>query len=303
MNAGLPAPVVSLTLQRMGAPEASSERRITLPAKAVRCGDNGIGLSFLLPTELDRQLWESLLVCSPETIEPEDIVREFRLAEAIAFVTRICPGAAEKVRALLLGGISNIRVLSAVEIVLKAEEMLRAFSDPEGMRAEPRLVVRVLEDGSWANDESIQHMWSGLLATSCTKDGNDESNMPFVEVFSQLAATHVHLLAAGCNKAEKTVSEDGSVCALPLVCTREDIIKTTGWHDLVRIERDLEHMTELGLLEKSVKSASFLTLNEANITPTPLALELYARCNGHRGTAQDFYGVVHQAEVPAVNES
>ena len=187
-------------------------------------------------------------------------------------------------RSLLFGGISNIRVLSAVEIALKAEEMLAAFPNAEAMRALPRLVVRVLEDGSWANDESIQHMWSGLLATSCTKEGSDESNLPFIEVLSQLAATHVQVLVAGCSRAEKTASEDGSVCALPLLCATDDIIKTTGWHDRVRIERDLEHMRELGLLERNDRSASFSALNEANITPTPLALKLYARCHGHRGT-------------------
>ncbi|MGA8731263.1 MAG: PilZ domain-containing protein [Terracidiphilus sp.] len=297
-----PGTVVSLTLQKTGPLEESSERRITLPAKAVRCDHDGVGLSFLLPTELDRQLWESLLDCSPQEVEPDDVVREFRLAEAIAFVTRICPGAAEKVRSVLFGGISNIRALSAVEILLKAEEMLAAFPNTEGMRAQPRLVVRILEDGSWAADEWIQHMWSGLLATSCTLDGSDDSSLPLIEVFSQLTATHVHVLAAGCSKAEKRQSEDGSVSSLPLVCTREEIIKTTGGHDLTRIERDLEHMTELGLLERSFKTTNFLALNEANITPSPMALQLYARCNGHRGTTRDFYDVANKACIPAVSE-
>jgi hypothetical protein len=180
--------------------------------------------------------------------------------------------------------------------------MLAALPDAEGARILPRLLVRILEDGSWATDESIQHMWSGLLATACTRDGNDdiaEPQEPFADVFSQLAATHVHVMAAGCNRAVKTTAQDGSLYALPLVCTREDIVKTTGWHDLVRIERDLGHMIELGLVEKSVKSANFLTLDEANITPTPFALKLYARCNGHRGAAQDFYGVGSTAGIPA----
>ena len=306
-----PGTIISLTLQRKGPPESSSERRITLPAKAVRWGKDGVGLSFALPTEMDRHLWESLLESSPETVEPDDIVREFRLAEAIAFLTRICPAAEEKVKSLLFGGVSNIRALSAVEIALKAEEMLAALSDatpPDATpfdatsfhatrsRIVPRLLLRILEDGSWATDESIQHMWSGLLATACSRDETTESEEPFADVFSQLAATHVHVLAAACSRAVKTVSEDGGVCALPLVCTREDMIKTTGWHDLVRIERDLEHMTDLGLFEKSVKSASFLSLNEANITPTPFALKLYARCNGHRGAARNFYGVGNNAD-------
>jgi hypothetical protein len=32
-------------------------------------------------------------------------------------------------------------------------------------------------------------------------------------------------------------------------------------------------------------------MTDTTVAPTGLGLELYARCNGHRGTAQKFYGV------------
>ena len=44
-------------------------------------------------------------------------------------------------------------------------------------------------------------------------------------------------------------------------------------------------------MEKSVKWNTLSQIEEALITPTPLALELFARCHGHRGEIAEFYGV------------
>ncbi len=287
-----PGTVVALTLQKKGPPEESSERRVNLQAKAVRWDKNGVGLFFIPPKDLDAGLWESLLTGVPDEVEPDDVLREFRMADALAFLRRISPNAAADARRMLCGGLSNLRALSAVETILRAKELVVQKHDIEQVRAHPRIVVRILEDGSWTNDASTQQLWAGLLAASCTHDENDESTMYYVDLFSKLAATHVRTLAAACKGATTFLSGDGSVSALPFICTREEIVKITGWHDLVRIERDLAHMADLGLQERKIKSASLSPLDEADITPTPLALRLFARCNGHQGAVQEFYNAV-----------
>ncbi|MGA7858749.1 MAG: PilZ domain-containing protein [Terracidiphilus sp.] len=297
-----PGTVVSLTLQKKGPPEESPDRRVTLQARSVRWDKNGVGLSFVPPKDLDAGLWASLAATIPNELEPDDVLREFRMAEALAFLRRICPAASADARRMLCGGLSNLRALSGVEIALRARELVAARNDIEAMRAHPSVVVRILEDGSWADEGWIQQLWAGLLAASCTNDENDASNIYFVDLFSKLAATHVRALASACKGAKKFVSSDGSICAKPFVCTREEIIKITGWHDLVRIERDLAHMTDLGLLERNVKSASLAPLEDADISPSPLALRLFARCNGHQGSAQEFYGVVSMG-APALANS
>ena len=50
-------------------------------------------------------------------------------------------------------------------------------------------------------------------------------------------------------------------------------------------------MPNLGLLQRRTKSSVFSAAEDAEIAPTTLGLVLYARCNGFRGTLQDFYGV------------
>ncbi len=285
----LPGEVVSVTLQRKGPPEQISERRITLKTMAVRWGEDGVALSFVLPNDLDVRLWDSPLKLSSDHTEPEDILREFRVAEAIAFLNRICPSATAEVRQLLREGLSNYRVASAVEIALKTEEGFAAIPENEKLRVHPRIVARILEDGSWAEVDWIQQLWAGLLISSSTFDGKDESSLSFVDLLSQLTHIHVRIFVAACTRTSKFVSGLGRVSSRPFSCTTEEIMKITGSRDLIRIERDLAHLTELGLLEERVKSRFFVAVDEASITPTSLGLQLYARCKGHRGASQDFY--------------
>ena len=285
----LPGEVVSVTLQRKGPPEQIPDRRITLKTTAVRWGEDGVALSFVFPEDLDVRLWDSPLKLASDHTEPEDILREFRVAEAIAFLNRICPSSTEEVRHLLREGLSNYRVAAAVEIALRAEEGLTAMPEADSLRISPRLLVRLIEDGSWAEADWIQQLWAGLLISSCTPDGRDESNLAFVDLLSQLTHIHIRIFVAACTRASKFVSGVGRISSRPFACTTEEIMKITGSRDLIRIERDLAHLTELGLLEGRAKSRYFMAVDEASVNPTPMGLQLYARCRGHRGSSQDFY--------------
>jgi hypothetical protein len=285
----LPGESVSLTLQRKGPPETVSVRRITLKTVAARWGEDGVALSFVLPRDLEVRLWDSPLRCASEHTEPEDILREFRIAEAISFLNHICPATSDEVRILLREGLSNYRVASAVEIAFKAQEMLGTSPEASKLRVHPKALLHILEDGSWSEAEWIQELWAGLLATSCTADGKDESGLMYCNLLSQLTAVHLRIFVAACTRSKKIMAGMGRLASRPLSCSIEEIMKITGSRDLLRIERDLEHLTELGLLERREKAAFYLTIDSENITPTPLGLQLYARCHGHRGTAQDFF--------------
>jgi hypothetical protein len=108
------------------------------------------------------------------------------LVEAIAFLSRICQGEAEKVRQLALGRLSKHKLENAIAIALSAENLLAAEPVAAGQRANPDLVVRILEDGSCTNENWLKDFWGGLLATSCAVDAKDESSLVFVEMFSNL---------------------------------------------------------------------------------------------------------------------
>lgn len=286
-----PGDTISLTLQRRGPLEGNFERRVAVQARAVRWGEDGIALSFVLPAGMDLRLWQSPLKSTAEQTEPEDILREFRIAGALAFLCRLCPTAEEELRRLMREGLSNYRVASAIEIALRAERLLAFGPNADKLRAPSNLAVRILEDGSWADAESTQQLWAGLLATSCTPSGRDDSNLVFISLLSQLTSPHVRILTAACTKASKFMSSMERLSSRPIVLSAPEMMQITGTRDLIRIHRDLEYLVDLGLLTTSVKSASFSPLEGTELTPTSLGLQLFARCHGHRGATEDFYGV------------
>ncbi|MGD0732887.1 MAG: hypothetical protein ABR956_16600 [Terracidiphilus sp.] len=293
-----PGQVVALTLQGKSAMEKFSKRPISLQARAVRWGEDGVGMRFVLPEGRDSFLWEQLHDGVVEQIRPADFEGMVRNAEARAFLSRICPNAEKEVLHIFSGGVGHDRVASAVELVLKAENLLGSALDAGEMRAAPRLVAQIVEDGSRAEEDWVLQFWGGLLASCCTVDSEDESNAAYINLLDELAATHVRIFMNACMRATKFVGEGGRVCAEPLISTMDEIVKISESRQMLKIERDLDHLAALGLVEKTVWPPSFLLAEEANLTPTSLGLEFNARCSGHRGDARDFYGVV-AADAPA----
>jgi hypothetical protein len=284
-----PGTLVFLTLQREGSLETDSQRRIEVHAKVTRCGKDGVGLAFVLQNDPDSRQWESLRESLIEQTKPKDMLSLVRMAGAVAFLSRICPRGAEEVGELLRGRLSNHKLANALAIALKAENLLAFEPATAKLRAEPGLVVRILEDGSCTDEDWLKHFWGGLLATSCAGNGKDESSRVFVELFSQLTTFPVRLLTVVCTRATKVFGESGAVTAKPLPCRKEELKQTTGSRGL-QVDRDLERLAELGLIEKRASnSPTLLASDEIYITPSSLGLHLFARCNGHRGLPQDFY--------------
>ena len=282
-----PGELVSLTLQRSGTLEPSPQRRFTVQARAVRRDRNGVGLAFLMPRGAEVCLWQSALHDRPQT-EPEDVVREFRIATALSFVQRIAPQAVGQARLLLREGLSNFRLDHALEIAIHAEELLGIEGSPKQVFVDPAVVLRILDDGSWAETEWIQHYWSGVLATSCT-ESRDNSSLSFVSLLSQLTTIQARLFTASCMRSKKFVDGRGQMAAHPLTFEAEELTQIAGTHDLVHIERDVQHLVELGLAERRVKWKFFSLIDNAEVTPTATALELFARCKSYRGDPAEFY--------------
>lgn len=287
-----PGEIVSLTLQRKGELERTRRSRFTIQAKAVRRDKDGVAVEYLLPNETQVRLWQPTVKSDIPQTAPEDVVREFRTAAAIAFIKRIAPQAAERVAWLFRRGLSSHRLESALEIVLHAEELLELTAGATRVRVHPDLVLRLLEDGSWAELDWIQHYWSGLLISSCTTSQNpvlDDFELP--SLLSQLTTIQARIFATACDTAIKQMDPYGRIRANSLSRSADDLALISGVHDRVHIERDIQHLSWLGILEETVKWKFFSLIEEANITPTPLALKLYARCHAHRGDLASFYGI------------
>jgi len=271
----------------------SPERQVTIQTKAVRWGEDGMGLSFILPECMDLWLWKA-----DGMIEPENILGEFRLARSLAFLRRICPSATQELKLLFREGLSNIRVDNIIAITNRAEIMLSAESDFERLRAPESVVLTIVKNGSWAEDLSTQQLWAGLLVTACTLTGDDESNLPYLDLVSEMATIDGRLFVEACTKSQKIFALNGAVSARPLICNSQDLIQIAGAHDLMKIDRNIFQLSLLGLFEARVKPKYFSFDQNANLSPTALGLELFARCQGHRGAPQDYYAALQKVAAP-----
>lgn len=279
----------SLTLQRSGALEGTSSRRATVQSLVVRRDLAGVGVRFLMPCGSDLSLWQSAIKAQVPQTEPEDIVREFRLAAAIAFIHRIAPDGMDRIKLLLRKELSNFRLASAIEIALHAEELVALEHDAFPPKADPAMVLRILEDGSWAETEWTQHYWAGLLAASCTENMPGQSDLRYVSLLSQLTTIQTRIFSGACVGAAKSLLHSGKLSVRQLTCSASELVQIANTHDRVHIERDIQHLIELGLIEKTMKWRFFSLLDQAVITPTELALELYARCHGRRSAVEEFF--------------
>jgi hypothetical protein len=287
-----PGEIFSLTLQRKGVIENSARDRFTVHVKAIRRDKNGIGVTYLLPKESQLHLWQPTIKADVPQTEPEDVVREFRTAAAITFIRRVAPEASERATWLLRRGLSSHRLESALEVVLHAEELHALAPSSNGFKANPDLVLRILENGSWPEVEWIQHYWSGLLISCCPNSRNSAAqNLALADLLSQLTTIQARIFAAACDTASKQLDSYGNLRADKLARSADELALISGVHDRAHIERDIQHLSWLGLLEQTVKWKFFSLIEEANITPTPLALNLYARCHAHRADTASFYGL------------
>ncbi len=211
-----------------------------------------------------------------------------------AFLSRICLPAAEEFGLMLRDKVSSWRAKNAVAIIQKAEKKLNEHSTIGNKHAHPRLVTTAINEGSWTDNDQVQDMWAGLLASSCTEDGKDEGNLIFMNMLSQLTSTQAIILDYSCVTAVKVVSEAGWIYSENLSKDVADMQKVSGIFDVQRLDRELDHLRSLNLIVGGFHPHS----KTANITPTSLALHMYVRCQGYVGSPTEYFDLDENPQPP-----
>lgn len=208
---------------------------------------------------------------------------------AAAVLSRICLPAAEEFGLLLRDRVRHYRALNIAKLTAKTEEKLKALNVPSAWHAHPRVVSKIIEEGSWTEDEGIQEMWAGLLAASCSPDGQDDSNLIFIHLLSRLSHVQAKLLNYACEKAEKKIAANGLLFADELIVKLDDLRVITGEQDVHRLDREMDYLRSLELILGGF--GMHMASTDALITPTAIALHMYARCKGFRGSPIEFFGL------------
>ena len=212
-----------------------------------------------------------------------------------AFLSRICLPAAEEFGFLLRDRVSSWRQAQAIRLILKAERNNKLIPNSEKLYAHPRLINQIIEHGSWIDNDEVQEMWAGLLNSSCTEDGKDESNLIFINLLSQLTSVQVKILNYGCENSRKYITPGGWVDTSDLLLSVADVQGLTGINDFHRLDRELDHLRALGLIQHGFDGSS----RYADLSVTALALHLYIRCQGSLQSPIDYFGLTPPAETEA----
>lgn len=293
-----PGTGVELTLQKSNLMQqedllaAEGEiRRVQVHARAVRAGEDGIAVVFEQESA-DSATWSRLMAAVERLSGDTDRLRLMRMTKALAFVVRISPAAESEMVRMITNNMSLERAGRATEIALMAEEIATAHQGSIRNDLPADLVMRILEDGSKVDEENTRRMWSVLLATASREGSNHEASLSYAALLSRIDAVQMRVFDFACRLGFRVGWEPGPRFHRDLHCSADDIRKISHIQNLMGIERDLNHMYELGLLERTDRPTMCQEVEEVNLTPTFLALKLYAHCHGqpepstsHQGAA------------------
>lgn len=206
---------------------------------------------------------------------------------ARAFLSRICLPVAEETGLLFRDIVSGYRTERAVSVLLRAQ----AKGIPDGAHAQPRIVHEVIDKGSWMDDPIVQDMWGGLLASACTEDGDDDSNMVFIDLLSRLTRLQARILNYAIESSRKRLSRLGLIMSSELKIDHATLFEAAGTKDLNALDCELDHLRELGLIGSAELGGFAPHIESVDITPTSLALYMYIRCKGSRQSPAEFFNV------------
>ncbi|MDD4950880.1 Abi-alpha family protein [Sulfuricurvum sp.] len=211
---------------------------------------------------------------------------------ARAFMARICLPAAEEFGLLLQDYVKSWRASNAAKVAQKAEQKVVMYHTDADVKVHPRIAHNIFEEGSWIEDETIQDMWAGLLASSCEVTGLDDSNLIFVAILKQLTALQVRVIRYAIENSNKYVSEAGWPYADNVQCPLNTLKAICQTEDVIRIDRELDYLRSMELIGSGIGSGGFSPDGDiADISPTPLALNLYVRGEGFIGSPIDFWSL------------
>jgi hypothetical protein len=296
-----PGTSVAFTLHRFRVASADpQDQSVSMSAHVIRASGDGVACAFDLPSGVEPVLWTHLVEAASCDVALGDVVGLFKMARAFTFLARICSADAVGVRQTLRFQLTGQRLWKGIDIALQAENLVLSDPGEHIVRCDGGIVMRILQEGSWTEEQILSQCWASLLATACRSNSVSDSRK-LVDLFAQLTLVHYRILSTASASAAKYLTPSGSVAARPYTAYTTEIMQFSETRDLLRMGRSLEHLADLGLLEERFNTSIFAPVDAIRMTPTPLGLLLHARCNGCAGSLQTFYPMTQTLPIAAAS--
>ena len=218
-----------------------------------------------------------------------------------AFLNLVCKPALGEFGYLLQDKVRNWRLNNVVKMLDKAKDKLEYKDGSLEVKSHPRVAISIIEKSSYIDDEIVQEMWAGLFASSCDKDGQDDENLIFIDLLQKLTFSQAKLLNYSIENCRKILYPNGLVSADEFRVHCDEIKKITGINDIHRIDRELDYLRTLGLIDENSGGFSVGSDNDlvANLEPTYLALSLYVKSQGSPNNPDIFWKdeIITESEI------
>ena len=216
-----------------------------------------------------------------------------------AFLSRLCLPGAEELGFALRDRISGWRARNALQMLNAAHEIYRASPHrQEDDRLSPRLVHVAIEEASWIEDAQVRSMWAGLLAASTARGTYSDENLLFMNLLKQLTVLQVQILEFAVERTPKTATSDGLVVPRPIAeLPVSELLDRLDVRDLQRLDRELDHLRELGLVGDGNTGGINVISGDVELTASPLAFHLYVRGHGSRLSPAAYWNLKLPAET------
>jgi hypothetical protein len=218
------------------------------------------------------------------------ITRTFQGIEG--FLKSVCMPALDEVGLMLRDEIRHWRLNNILRILDKAKGKLHFEDEQLKIHANPRVALAIIDNGSLNDNDEVQELWAGLFASSCTPSGQDDENLIFVDLLKQLTVAESRILKYACDNSRKIIFPNGLVLGDSVEINRNELIAITGISDIHRLDRELDHLRSLDLIGRSLGSGGFSAEDReltADISPTALTLNLFARSQGFTKSIAEFW--------------
>jgi hypothetical protein len=203
------------------------------------------------------------------------------------FLKSVCAPALDEIGLMFKDHVRHWRLKNILNILEKSKGKLK-FEDGElKMHVHPRVALSIIENGSLSDSDVIQDLWAGLFASSCTESGQEDENIIFVSILNQLTTVEAKILNYACSDSRKIIHSNGLVKSDKIFIKFEDLRKVAGVDDMHKLDRYLDHLSSMNIIVGGFPlEGQELT---AEIRPTPLALNLFIRCQGFNGSVAEFW--------------
>ena len=223
---------------------------------------------------------------------------------AAAFLSRVCLPAAEEFGLALRDRVSAWRAKNLARMLSAANQLDLANNPGSTDQLSPRLAALGMEEASWTDNDEIQAMWSGLLASSISPGGQSDENLVFMNILRQLSSLQVRVLRFAVENAAKFASPQGLPFPKDLPVSLAELPELFGTQDLQRLDREFDHLRELGLIGFGLSGGGISPEGSyVDLTPTPLAMHLYVRAQGSRLSPAQYWDLKAEPssdDTPAV---